>query len=139
MNRLSALAFIVLAIPAAAQDSIAARLPRSVKDPGVITTEQRITPAGSQTVFDGRVYGVAFGSSTDELWVMVSGSTGRSPAVYQLAWRDNRVAGRSIFGGSPGFQGLTLDRETGAPVITWVESIVPPPGSLANTDGAPPV
>ena len=37
---------------------------RSVTDPGVVTTRQTITPAGVQTIFDGRVYGVAFGASS---------------------------------------------------------------------------
>src|ERR1700729_1228684 len=32
--------------------------------PGVITTRQTITPAGVPTVFDGRVYAVAFGEDT---------------------------------------------------------------------------
>jgi len=34
---------------------------RNVPDRGVVTTNQRTTPAGSQSVFKGRVYGVAFG------------------------------------------------------------------------------
>ena len=36
---------------------------RAVTDPGVITTRQGITPAGVQSVFDGRVFGITFGAS----------------------------------------------------------------------------
>src|SRR5438105_430688 len=39
----------------------------SVPDPGVIATGQRITPAGVQSVFDGRVYGVTFGAGSSDL------------------------------------------------------------------------
>ena len=39
---------------------------RAVTDPDVATTRQATTPAGVQSVFDGRVYGVAFGSSASE-------------------------------------------------------------------------
>ena len=35
---------------------------RGVTDPGVVTTRQAITPAGVQSVFDGRVYGITFGA-----------------------------------------------------------------------------
>ena len=45
---------------------------RSVTDPGVITTRQAITPAGVQTVFDGRVYGVVFGASADQIWALAA-------------------------------------------------------------------
>ena len=34
---------------------------RGVTDPGIVTTRQTITPAGVQSVFDGRVYGITFG------------------------------------------------------------------------------
>ena len=38
---------------------------RTVNDPGVITTRQAITPAGVLSVFDGRVYRVAWGREGD--------------------------------------------------------------------------
>jgi hypothetical protein len=41
----------------------------AVSDPGVVTTRQAITPAGVPTVFDGRVYGIAFGKTSSEMWV----------------------------------------------------------------------
>ena len=43
---------------------------RSVTDPGVITTRQAITPAGVQSVFDGRVYGLTFAGKATEVAVM---------------------------------------------------------------------
>ena len=42
---------------------------RKPSDPGIITTRQAITPAGVQSVFEGRVYGVAFGASSSSLWL----------------------------------------------------------------------
>ena len=46
---------------------------RTVPDPGVIASTQQVTPAGVQSVFDGRVTGVRFGSKPGELWVAVPG------------------------------------------------------------------
>ena len=73
----------------------AAQLPprrpqREVPDPGVIATGQRVTPAGVQSVFEGRVGGVRFGSRPGEVWVAVPG------AVYRIAWQENRVVGRTL-------------------------------------------
>jgi hypothetical protein len=67
--------------------AVAARLAQSLDrpirgpaDPGVVTTRQAITPAGVQTVFEGRMYGVTFGSSTADLWVLTT------DRVYHLDW-----------------------------------------------------
>ena len=43
---------------------------RAVMDPGVVVTRQNITPAGVQSVFEGRVYGVTFGASSEEVWAL---------------------------------------------------------------------
>ena len=75
---------------------------RAVPDPGVITTRQTITPAGVPTVFQGRVYGVAFGPDPSELWVL------NSNHVYRLDWRQNKVLGRVVHGGAPGLQSLSF-------------------------------
>jgi YVTN family beta-propeller protein len=91
------------------------RPPRSVTDPGVITTRQAITPAGVQTVFDGKVYGVTFGATGDELWVLVAGP--RGPAVYRVNWRENRVAAQWNFQGTAALQGLAFDRGRGSPLV----------------------
>jgi len=82
---------------------------RSVTDPGVITTRQTITPAGVPAIFDGRVYGVAFGATPDELWVL------NARGLYQFDWRSNRVLLRTG-SGNAGLQGLTYDTERKRPV-----------------------
>lgn len=79
---------------------------RTVNDPGVITTRQAITPAGVPSVFDGRVYGVAWGREGD-LWVL------HATHVYRLDWRNNQIKQRIAFAGSPGMQSIAADLETG--------------------------
>jgi hypothetical protein len=79
---------------------------RDVRDPGVVATGQRITPAGVQTVFDGRVGGVRFGETSDEVWAAVPGS------VYRLAWRANRVLARARVDGRTGIYSLGIDPAT---------------------------
>ena len=76
---------------------------RAVPDPGVIATDQRVTPAGVQSVFRGRVSGVRFGASAAELWVAAPGG------AYRLNWRDNRVIAHGAYDGRPGVQGITFD------------------------------
>ena len=76
---------------------------RTVPDPGVIASTQQVTPAGVQSVFDGRVTGVRFGSTPGELWVAVPGS------AYHLAWADNRVLARGAFDGRAGVQAVAID------------------------------
>src|SRR5690242_4247716 len=76
---------------------------RDVPDPGVVATGQRINPAGVQTVFDGKVAGVRFGKSSDELWVAVPGS------VYRVDWRANVVRARARIDGRPGLYALGID------------------------------
>src|ERR1051325_3575279 len=76
---------------------------RSVPDPGVIATGQRITPAGVQSVFTGRVGGVRFGETSDEIWVAIPGS------VQRIAWRDNRTLARIRVDGRTGIFSLTPD------------------------------
>src|SRR5918994_1621648 len=66
---------------------------RAVADPGVVTTRQAITPAGVQSVFDGRVYGVAFGGSTSDLWVLTGRTRVGKAQLYQLDWLKNAIAG----------------------------------------------
>lgn len=76
---------------------------RAVTDPGVVTTRQTITPAGVPSIFQGRVYGVAFGASPDDLWVLNAGH------IYQLDWRRNRIGTRIKVPGTPGLQGIGFD------------------------------
>src|SRR5205814_2774274 len=69
---------------------------RTIKDQGVITTGQEIAPAGVQSVFAGRTYGVSFGETSNEIWVLTAKS------VVRLSLSENRVSGRFPFEGSPG-------------------------------------
>src|ERR1035437_1793802 len=105
---------------------------REVPDPGVIATDQRVTPAGVQSVFDGRVGGVKFGKTPGEIWVAVPG------AAYRLAWRDNRVISSSRFDGRPGVYGVAVDPATGGALVSTVGRL---PGDLAvkRTPGGPPL
>ena len=98
---------------------------RDVRDPGVIATDQRVTPAGVQTVFDGRVTGVRFGSPSD-IWVAVTGS------AFHIAWADNRVIARGRFDGRSGVQGVTVDPVTGRALVSSV-------GRLPRGSSRPPM
>ncbi len=84
---------------------------RSVFDPGVVTTRQTITPAGVQSIFNGRVYGITFGTSSDTVYVALASGT-----VYKLNWRTNNA---SILRGhgQPGMQSLALDPVSGTPLL----------------------
>src|SRR5262245_37514492 len=84
---------------------------RGVTDPGVVTTRQGITPAGVQTVFEGRVYGLAFGRTSSELWVLTAGATGAAQIqAYRLDWRSNQTLARLSSEGTAGLQGIQYDR-----------------------------
>jgi YVTN family beta-propeller protein len=76
---------------------------RNVSDPGVITTRQAITPAGVQSVFEGRVYGVAFGKTAAEVWVLHSGE------IELLDWKENKALARAKFAGAAGLGGIRYD------------------------------
>jgi hypothetical protein len=54
---------------------------RTVLDPGVIPSRQTITPAGLQTVFEDREWGVAFGPSNDAVYALVGAH--RASLVYK--------------------------------------------------------
>jgi YVTN family beta-propeller protein len=107
---------LVLLLQAAAQQRQpppAAPL-RRVPDPGVIATDQRVTPAGVQSVFDDRVTGVRFGRAPGELWVAAT------KAAYRLAWRDNRVVASNRVDGRSGVHGVVIDPVTGRALISSV-------------------
>ena len=85
---------------------------RAVTDPGVVTTRQAITPAGVPTVFKGRVYGVAFGANSSELWVL------NATRVYRLDWNQNRVLDNAPINATPGLQAIRFDAGRGAPLFS---------------------
>src|SRR6516165_1057638 len=84
---------------------------RSVTDPGVVTTRQAITPAGVPSVFQGRVYGVAWAGDSGDLWVL------HATQVYRLDWKNNRIAARIPHDGTPGNQSIVTDPVTGDALI----------------------
>jgi YVTN family beta-propeller protein len=99
---------------------------RAVTDPGVVTTRQTITPAGVPAVFDGRVYGVAFGASAEELWVL------NQRGLYRFDWRKNRVLDRvQPAPRRAGLQGVAFDGVTRRALYTgtsndrdvWVSAV----------------
>ena len=87
---------------------------RGVPDSGVVASLQQVTPAGVQSVFNGRVTGVHFGATASDLWVAVPGS------AYHLAWADNRVLARGAFNGRAGVQAVSLDPLTRRAVVSTV-------------------
>ena len=89
----------------------------------MIATGQRITPAGVQTVFAGKVGGVRFGATSGEVWVAVPG------AVHRLAWAENRTLARAQVDGRPGIFAVTIDPVTHAAIVSSVGRL---PSALAN-------
>jgi YVTN family beta-propeller protein len=87
---------------------------RDIPDPGTIATAQRVTPAGVQSVFTDRVFGVRFGAKPGEIWVTVHGS------AYRLAWQDNAVRASARFDGRSGVQGIAIDPVTGRALFSVV-------------------
>src|SRR5256886_7079243 len=75
---------------------------REITDPGVIATDQRVTPAGLQSVFTGRVTGVRFGARPGEIWVTVPG------ALYRLGLRDKPLLRTTAFYGPIGVDGIAI-------------------------------
>ena len=96
---------------------------RNVPDPGVIATGQRVTPAGVQTVFAGKVGGVRFGANSSEIWVAVPG------AVHRLAWAENRTLARAQVDGRPGIFAVAIDPVTHAAIVSSVGRLA---SALAN-------
>ncbi|HEY2164193.1 MAG TPA: hypothetical protein VGH04_09395, partial [Gemmatimonadaceae bacterium] len=97
----------VLFLSAVLQAPVPAQIPmREIRDPGIIATGQRITPAGVQSVFTGKVGGVRFGASSQDIVVAVPGS------IQHVVWRDNRVISRARVDGRPGIYALAIDPVT---------------------------
>src|ERR1700674_5531946 len=79
---------------------------RSVDDPGIVTTRQAITPAGAQSVFFGRVHGLAFGQTSSDVWVLTKGQGGKDTQISHLDWTANRLIDRFPVKESPGLLGI---------------------------------
>jgi DNA-binding beta-propeller fold protein YncE len=112
---------------------------RVVPDPGVIASMQKVTPAGVQSVFNGRVTGVRFGTRSSDLWVGVVGS------AYHLAWADNRVLAHSGLNGPTGVQAVTIDPVKGRVLVTSIGHLpitlteAQMPGTLPRLESRPAV
>src|SRR6478752_6547227 len=129
---------LLLALQATTQQPVRrpAAPQRPLADPGVIAVEQRVTPAGVQSVFYGKVAGVRFGKNPGELWVVVP------EAAYRLAWRDNRAITSSAFDGRAGVHGVAIDPVTGRAIVSSVgklagnaaQSRTPGQGPLAKAE-----
>ena len=89
---------------------------RSVPDPGVITTRQSITPAGIQAIFESRIYGVTFGATSAEVYVLAAPLNGL--VIFKMDWRTNKVLEQVRSRGTPGKQGIAFDRVTGTPLVS---------------------
>lgn len=87
---------------------------RSVTDPGVITTRQATTPAGVQSVFEGRVYGLTFAGKATEVAVMTYDQKTGTGLVSRIDWMSNRVLEQVSIDSTPGLQGLIFDPTSGA-------------------------
>ncbi|MCW5963636.1 MAG: bifunctional YncE family protein/alkaline phosphatase family protein [Bryobacterales bacterium] len=86
---------------------------RQVTDPGVVTTGQRVVPAGVQSVFPTRVYGVRYSNTSDDVYALAANG------VVKLNWRRNSVEQR-----------ITLSAETGRGAFTsGIQSIAYHPQS----------
>lgn len=91
---------------------------RAVTDPGVVTTRQTITPAGAQSVFDGRVYGVTFGANANEVYVLTARGRAAQAQLIHLDWQANRVLQRLPLKETPGLQGLRFDTVSKQPLYS---------------------
>lgn len=109
---------IGLGLFAAVLQSQESRQPvRGVSDPGVITTGQAITPAGVQSVFDGRVYGITFGATDADVWVLTGRNRASQPEVYHLDWLENRTRARWAVAGTAALQGIVFDPVRKSPLV----------------------
>ncbi|MEP6495036.1 MAG: alkaline phosphatase family protein [bacterium] len=105
---------------------------RVVKDPGIDAVGARVTPAGVQSVFNGRVAGVRFGAKLGELWAVVPGN------AWRMSWGDNRVMSHATFNGRPGVHGIAIDPVTHRASISSVGRL-PGAAATSRTPGTAPI
>ena len=96
--------------------SSAAAPVNSVVDPGVIPSRQAITPAGLQSIFESRVFGVAFGEKGESIYAAVLGQKGTN--VYQIDLKTNQMTAVFTADASSGMQGLTYDPTSQSPLLS---------------------
>src|SRR5439155_330433 len=113
------LSFIVLLQVPAQPQPLAPR--REITDPGTIATNQRVTPAGVQSVFTAPWSAARFGRP-GEVRATIHG------AARPLARPDNAMLGSAAFDGRAGVQGIAIDPVTGRTLVTRVRPVT---GSIA--------
>src|SRR5215471_6664752 len=86
---------------------------RAALDSGVVTTRQAVTPAGVQSVFYGRVHGIAFGETSSQLWVLTKGQGNNDTQISRLDWNANRLIESIPIKENPGLQGIQFDPVAG--------------------------
>src|SRR5262245_14598061 len=118
MKKLALLFVLTLLFPVLSFSQTDDKPVRAVTDPGVVTTRQAITPAGVQTIFDGRVYGVAFGASSNEIWALTARGRSASTQVFKLDWANNKILSRLPIAENPGLQGIVFDHAAKQPLIS---------------------
>ena len=110
---------------------------RSVTNPGAPTTRQAITPAGIQTVVQGRIHGVAFGEKATEIWLVRDGADRFYRGdLIRVDWKENRILDRIPIGGTPGLQGLAWDRSRKRLLVTVAAGGKEGPVSLLRVQGS---
>jgi DNA-binding beta-propeller fold protein YncE len=117
MKKLTFLFILTLVFPVPSFSQTNDKPVRAVTDPGVVTTRQAITPAGVQTIFDGRVYGVAFGASSSEIWALTARGRSAPTQVFKLDWMNNKILSRLPIAETPGLQGVIFDPVANQPLI----------------------
>ena len=84
----------------------------------MVTTRQTITPAGVPTIFDGRVFGVAFGASSSTVFALTGRGRNSQTQVFQLDWAANKILSRAGFSETPGLQGVIFDSLKGRAFVS---------------------
>ncbi len=105
---------------------------RTIPDPGVFAVGQQVTPAGVQSVFNGRVAGVKFGTEPGDLWAVVPGN------AWRMGWRDGQVRAHVTFNGRPGVHGIAIDPVTKRPMLASVGKL-PADVAKSRLPGGPPL
>ncbi|HEU0176693.1 MAG TPA: alkaline phosphatase family protein [Blastocatellia bacterium] len=118
MKKLTLLFVLTLLFPIPSSSQTNDKPVRAVTDPGVVTTRQTITPAGAQTIFDGRVYGVAFGAAPNEIWALTARGRSAPTQVFKLDWENNKILSRLPLAENPGLQGIIFDHVANQPLIS---------------------
>ena len=99
-----------------AKPLIAAAPVNSVVDPGIIPSRQLISPAGLQSVFESRVFGVAFGEHGDSIYAATVGQ--KESYVYQINLKTNHMMAVLSTDATPGMQGLAYDPVRREPLMS---------------------